>query len=105
MRALQILSSLLILESREVISVMGTQYGDQAQRARDVGWHADSARQAGEMTLDEETLDLNAMVLSSLMLVKSRADAGEVNLENNTPGNPHLFLGESRKIKQILTSS
>ena len=58
--------------------------------------------EAGKMTLNEETLDLSEMVHSSLMLVKSRADAGDVNMENNTPGNHHLFLGESRKIKQIL---
>ena len=58
--------------------------------------------EAGEMTICEETLDLGDAMKSSLKIVQPRADAGGVLIENLTPSGPLEFLGEPRKIKQIL---
>ena len=58
--------------------------------------------EAGEMELHEEPVDITKIVQSSLTLVKARADAGGVILQNDATGPLPALNADARKIKQIV---
>ena len=61
-----------------------------------------SAIEAGKLDLDEENLDIGALAVAAFRMVRTRAEAGDVDLVASLdPSLPALFADE-RRVKQIL---
>jgi len=62
-----------------------------------------SVIESGKLELDEDTLDINELIKSSIRLVKTRAQEEEVKLHLNiTPNLPLLFADERRVIQALV---
>ncbi|WP_419902833.1 PAS domain S-box protein [Kiloniella sp.] len=58
--------------------------------------------EAGEFTLNEESLSLNKLIESSITIIRPRLDHGELELEVDTPSNLPDVYADERGVKQIL---
>ncbi len=58
--------------------------------------------EAGEFSLNEETLDLNKLIESSVTIIRPRLDHGDLDLEVNTPSDLPNVYADERGVKQIL---
>ena len=61
-----------------------------------------SKAEAGKVELHEEYLDLRAVVLRCLTMVRQRADEGQVHLESVLPEDLPVLYADERRLKQIL---
>jgi len=58
--------------------------------------------EAGAFELDEGPIDIPALCYNIIKLAGPRALAGQIQLENRVPRDLPLFLGDQRRMKQIL---
>jgi PAS domain S-box-containing protein len=86
-------------------------YGDYARDIRDSGLHLlnlindvldVSKVEFGKVELIEETVDIVAIVESCARLMRDRAETAGLRLAQELPSGLPQFLGDSRRLKQIL---
>ncbi|WP_085909877.1 PAS domain-containing protein [Kiloniella majae] len=100
------------LMEREVFGPLGSErYHDYLSDIRNSGDHLlnlindilDLSKiEAGEFSLNEENIDLQSLINSSITIIRPRLDSGDLNLEiSSTTSLPNVYADE-RGIKQIL---
>jgi PAS domain S-box-containing protein len=61
-----------------------------------------SAIEADKLELAEEEIDITEMVAASLLLIKSKAEQGGIDLINKVAGQQQIIRADGRRIKQVL---
>ena len=63
-----------------------------------------SAIEAGKLVLSEMDVDINDAVTASVLLVKTRAEQGKIELINTINGHQLVIRADERRMKQVLVN-